>query len=89
MNKREVYAKGVAVGREIAEEVGRGRRAYCDELLDEVLATESEHYRQFSPFEFFADSLNRSRNPDAMWEAYERGVYAGAYKQLRKSGCRK
>jgi len=57
-----------------------------DDRLDEIIElsashameTESEHYRQFTPFEFTAKEFNDSRNPDVLWEAYGLGVHEGA-----------
>ena len=43
-----------------------------------VSQIESEHYRQFSPFEFTAKEFNESKYPDEVWAEYERGVFNGA-----------
>ena len=43
-----------------------------------VSQIESEHYRQFSPFEFTAQDFNESKYPDEIWVEYERGVFNGA-----------
>lgn len=43
-----------------------------------VSQIESEHHRQFSPFEFTANDFNQSHDPDGMWSEYERGVFNGA-----------
>jgi len=42
-----------------------------------VSQIESEHYRQFSPFEFTAQAFNESKYPDEVWAEYERGVWNG------------
>ncbi len=90
MNKREAYATGFDNGSSIARtQVAEARPGTpCDKILEEVLETESDHFRQYSPFEFTASAINRSRNPEALWEAYERGVGAGARFILRRAGCR-
>jgi hypothetical protein len=54
------------------------RRNVMDQIVSDALETESEHYRQFSPFEFFAADINRSRHADSLWAAYEDGVHKGA-----------
>lgn len=90
MNKREAFdigrANGITIARVQVREAPVGTS--CDKLLEEVLETESEHFRQYSPFEFTASAINRSRNPEALWEAYEQGVGAGARRVLRRAGCR-
>lgn len=92
MTKREAYRLGFSTGDEIAETQASEPEAKgmsCDELLSSVLETESDHYRQYSPFEDTAREFNDARNPDGMWEAYERGVAAGARRALRQAGCRR
>lgn len=49
-----------------------------------VAEIESEHFRQFSPFEMTAQDFNRSRDLEAVWEAYERGVVRGAEDAVRR-----
>jgi hypothetical protein len=48
-----------------------------DDLAGELATIESEHFRQFSPFEFFAKDINDSLDPDGLWESYDNGVYKG------------
>ena len=50
-----------------------------------VSQIESEHYRQFSPFEFTAKDFNESHDPDGMWSEYERGVWNGAKQVYMKN----
>ena len=93
MNKREAKGLGIDTGYEIAathvEEARAGRLPRdCEQLAAEAAETESDHYRQFSPFEFTAAEFNRARDPDAMWEAYDSGVWRGIWKRLREAGCR-
>lgn len=79
MNKKLAYEIGYNTGRDIA------RCNFSDydiisseeQFVSDCLETESEHYRQFSPFEFTAKEFNDSHNPDAMWECYDDGVYKG------------
>jgi hypothetical protein len=49
-----------------------------------VSQIESEHYRQFSPFEFTAQDFNESHDPDGMWSEYERGVFNGSKQTFHK-----
>lgn len=93
-SKREAFRLGYDVGYGIAEENFRDffsqydeeegepfvddRSEIIDFIAGKASEVESEHYRQFSPFEFTAQDFNRSRDPDAVWEAYDNGVYRGA-----------
>jgi len=49
-----------------------------------VSQIESEHYRQFSPFEFTAKEFNENKYPDEVWTEYERGVFNGAKQTFHK-----
>jgi len=49
-----------------------------------VSQIESEHYRQFSPFESTAKEFNESKYPDEVWAEYERGVFNGAKQTFHK-----
>ena len=40
--------------------------------------------RDFSPWEFIASAINRGRNPDGQWEAYDKGVTAGIHAAVTK-----
>lgn len=53
---------------------------FLEWFVGEVLTVEAEHFRQFSPFEFTAAEFNASRDPDSIWEAYDKGVWEGANK---------
>lgn len=48
-----------------------------DEFLSNMAEHESENYRQYSPFEFLAQEMNRGKNSDSKWENYDNGVIAG------------
>lgn len=43
-----------------------------------------ESYSQFSPWEFTAAEFNKSRDPDGMWAAFERGMSRGANRAGRE-----
>jgi hypothetical protein len=77
----------------------RGERAlhesafeYAEEMgffpTEEVLtnaAYEAEmNARQYSPWEFIAQEINDSDDPEELWEQYERGVTAGIQRGVRE-----
>lgn len=97
MNKRTAKRMGFDVGFGIAEQNFRGLllaylqqgsdeyETFGEYLIGETCRIESDHYRQFSPFEFTANEFNTSRDPDGIWEAYDSGVYNGAKAALVKN----
>jgi len=53
-----------------------------DEALDEL--TEAElGAREFTPFELFAQQLNKQFMADELWAAYEQGVYHGFVEEIQ------
>ena len=51
----------------------------------ETLCSEAEsNDRCFSPFEFTASEINKSRDPETYWEAFDAGVQAGIQAYRRK-----
>ena len=85
ITKKQALEKGKENGYDIAMsnqneffEIGE------EEFFSEVIETETENFRQYSPFEFFAKLLNDSKNPDVYWQAYENGVSIGAKKAIRE-----
>ena len=48
-------------------------------FVSECIETESDHFRQFSPFEFYANDMNDSDDPDLFWATYDEGVFDGIY----------
>jgi hypothetical protein len=83
MDKKTAYAHGKQAGLDTAYYGEFDPDLDCDERLSEALEGEV-NARQFSPFEFLAQELNSGRDPEALWEAYERGVEAGAKAGLKK-----
>ena len=63
---------------------GDVRDSARDKFISDCLETESDHYRQFSPFEFTANDFNNSNDPDSTWDKYENGVYKGILKRLKE-----
>ena len=90
MTKREAYLIGRETGNSIAEHNFQDfiNDALCEINVEnfqlEISEIESEHYRQFSPFEFTAQDFNESHDPDGMWSEYERGVWNGAKQTYHK-----
>ena len=73
------------LGRDIGFDIGMENRdrynlripSEWDRFYSDCVQTESDHYRQFSPFEFIAKEFNESDDPDAYWTNYEEGVGCG------------
>jgi hypothetical protein len=90
MNKKDTYQSGYEIGYDIANTniTDLNTENWNDTILDtfvsEMCETESEHYRQFSPFEFFAHDINECDNADGLWDAYDNGVYKGILKRVRE-----
>jgi len=98
MNKRQAYLMGRETGNGIAEhnfydfindefkeeleENFNGKDVHGFQCICSQI--ESEHYRQFSPFEFTAKEFNGSRYPEEVWEEYERGVWNGSKQTFHK-----
>jgi hypothetical protein len=48
-----------------------------DAQIDLCLEHESDGFRQFTPFEFFAHDVNESPDANELWEQYDLGVSEG------------
>ena len=85
MKRSKYYQIGRDTGREIAEcniaDYDLSDNEQAEKFMSDMLETESEHYRQFSPFEFLAREINhweRVWNRDGeLWGLYETGVLEG------------
>lgn len=99
MTKKEVYQQGYETGYGIAQEQApesfdelggvqpaslATKKELAQEMANFAAQHESEIYRQYSPFESFASEINNSRDPDALWEAYEDGVHKGTFAAAMK-----
>jgi hypothetical protein len=89
-SKKEAYTIGFDTGYNIANSnlydytnKSSTKILDVDKFTSDMLETESEHFRQFSPFEFTAKDFNDSRDPDGVWESYDDGVYKGILKRIR------
>jgi hypothetical protein len=91
MNKKNAYEYGKENGYGIAREninepdVDLSNDEGRDKFISEMCETETEHFRQFTPFEFFAKECNEARNPNGLWDAYDRGVQTGIRKAMRET----
>ena len=90
MNKKDTYNQGHDTGYSIADSniYDLDPDNYTQEDLDNFISncseTESNHYRQFSPFEFFAKEINDCWNADSLWDSYDNGVYKGIQKRVKE-----
>lgn len=93
VTKREAYAEGRANGYGIAvQNIDDALKAWAfgddkesdspfDAIVSMALETEAEHFRQFSPFEFWAAKLNADEDrAEELWASYDAGVHRGATK---------
>lgn len=104
MTLKEAFEEGVSNGYGIAREniwdfmrkhyprgweTAKLRGERRQNFISECLETESDHFRQFSPFEFFAKELNdmdgkQEGLSEVAWERYEYGVLRGIKKAIRE-----
>jgi len=90
MNKKDVYQKGYWTGYDIAKEnMGElNEECFSEQELEDYSGAMSEYesdgFRQYTPFEFFAKDLNNSHDPDGLWDAYDEGVWAGIQRLIRE-----
>jgi hypothetical protein len=91
MNKQSVISAGKQAGYDIASSNLYdilNPKSYTqedlDEFADDMIAHESDIYRQYSPFEFFAHDINNSKYPDELWDAYNNAVWQGIWKRIKE-----
>lgn len=91
MNKKLAYQLGYDTGYDIASsnihtelDSEHFTKDDLDNFASLCIETESDSFRQYSPFEFTAKEFNDSHDPDGMWESYEDGVYRGIQKRIRE-----
>lgn len=78
MNLKDAYDYGYDNGYGIAQEnYSDEEMKDTDKFISDCMCTESEIFRQFTPFEFYAKEFNESDDPESMWEEYEKGVEMG------------
>ena len=88
MNKRDVYKQGKDTGYDIAAENASSYdlsiESERERFVSEIAEYESDGYRQYTPFEFFAHDINACGDrADGLWDAYDDGVLAGIYACLK------
>ena len=67
---------GRNLGHDIARENYDVDMSY-DENFDIAFEVAIDSYRQYSPFEFFAQELNEADNSEELWESYDNGIADG------------
>jgi hypothetical protein len=79
--QRDAYNLGKDTGYDIASENAADYNLVDEDerekFVSDMMETEADNFRQYSPFEFTAKEFNESLNPDAVWDAYDKGVYRG------------
>jgi hypothetical protein len=72
------YTIGFDTGYDIANtNISEYDSSNPDKFISDMAEHESDVYRQYSPFEFLAQEMNRGKNSDKKWEEYDNGVMAG------------
>jgi hypothetical protein len=91
MNKKFCYSEGYNTGYNIAKEnegelltSGQFDDAMLEQFASDMSEFESDSFRQFTPFEFFAHDINNSHDPDGLWDSYDEGVWAGIQRRIRE-----
>ena len=88
MNKKDCYNHGFNTGYDIAEENRSDYNliddASKDQFISDMITHESEVYRQYSPFEFFAHDININKYPDELWDVYDNGVFDGIMQLVKE-----
>ena len=90
MNKKDTYNQGYDTGYSIAETniTELNGDSWNDDQVEEFISdmneTESENYRQYTPFEFFAHDINECYNSEGLWNSYDEGVYKGILKCVKE-----
>ena len=91
MNKKYTYTEGFETGYEIANESildDLNPESYSESDIEKFISDCSSHesdiYRQYSPFEFFAKEINDCYNSESLWESYDNGVHKGILKCVRQ-----
>ena len=91
MNKKDTFNTGYDTGYSIAQsnillelDSDNFTQENLDNFISECVSTESDSYRQYSPFEFFAHDINQCYNSDSLWDAYDNGVYKGIEKRVKE-----
>lgn len=91
MNKQTVIFAGKNTGYDIAStniydclDPMHYTQEDLDKFADDMSEHESDTFRQYSPFEFFAHDINNSKDPDELWDAYDGAVWDGIWKAIKE-----
>ena len=91
MNKKDCYNQGYNTGHDIAKsnihDYDLSSEEGHDKFISEMCEHESDVYRQYSPFEFFAHDINSyGERSEGLWESYDNGVYNGILAAIKDKG---
>lgn len=70
----EIVGKARDYGQQVGQQL---RQTNPQASTRELLEHEAEHYRQFTPFEFYAHEFNSAPWPDEVWDAYNDALADG------------
>lgn len=84
VTQRDAYKEGYDTGYEIARMNAHLIHKLGVQKFVSMCHENEDHQRQYSPFDFTAHDFNESRNPDGVWDAYEKGVSAGINAAVRE-----
>jgi len=91
MNKKETFNKGFNTGYSIADTNQSellNPQFWTEKDLEhfqsEMVFSEMENFRQYSPFEFFASAINECHNSEGLWDSYDKGVDAGISRRVKE-----
>jgi hypothetical protein len=90
MNKKDTYNQGYDTGYNIADtnitelNADSWNEDVIEKFVSDMLETESDSYRQYSPFEFFAHDINECWNSEGLWDSYDNGVYKGILARVKE-----
>lgn len=89
MNKKQCYSRGFNTGYEMAKSneqnllsCGKFDEAMIEQFIADTCTSETEYFRQYSPFEIFANQINNSHDPDSLWAEYDNGVSDGVQRRI-------
>lgn len=72
-------------GYKVASDILKANAPYRDEeMMNDVLSSTLEHYQQFSPFEFYANEMNKKG--EKAWDAYNSGIGKAAEEYAKNTG---
>lgn len=84
---KEAYDYGFNNGYNIADTNFHDYTDHNDDFISDMLEIESDHFRQFSPFEFYANAFNQHEQVynSNIWDKYDHGVYNGILARIKEN----